>query len=77
MTAEPQAPLHGAKELLGQPLTALATALTQHARPAAGAHPAQEAVHAPAIAFLRLIGSFDRGSVPKSRRADCDSRVIT
>jgi hypothetical protein len=34
-------------------------------------------VHAPAIAFLRLIGSFDRGSVPKSRRADCDSRVIT
>jgi len=53
------------EELGGQPLTALTSAVADHARTTAGAHPAQKTVHAPAIAFLGLVCSLDRGSVPK------------
>src|SRR5206468_302711 len=55
----------GALDLRGQPLTALAPAVAQDARSAAGTHPAQKAVDAPAIPFLGLVGPFDRASIPE------------
>ena len=55
----------GALDLRGQPLAALAPAVAQDARSAAGTHPAQKAVDAPAIPFLGLVGPFDRASIPE------------
>jgi hypothetical protein len=75
--------------LRGQPLATLASAVLDDAHSAPGAHPAQEAVHATAIAFLGLEGSLDggplkessggenRGSVPEPGLGDLDSAHIT
>jgi len=85
--AQPDAPLH--RRLGGQPLATLASAVLHDAHPAPGAHPAQEPVHATAIAFLGLEGSLDggpleesragenRGSVPEPRRSELDSAHVT
>ena len=58
-------------------MTSLAAPVLQHTCPAAGAHPAQEPVHAPAIPFLGLIGAFDRASVPEPIPATSDTHCIT
>jgi hypothetical protein len=98
MPAQPDAPLHSwiapcalrpAARLGGQPLATLASAVLHDTHSAPGAHPAQEAVHATAIAFLGLEGSLDggtleesragenRGSVPEPGHSDLDSAHVT
>jgi len=54
-----------ALDLWRQPLAALAPAVLEDASSAPGAHPAHEAVDAPAIPFLGLVGPFDRASIPE------------
>jgi hypothetical protein len=66
-----------ALDLRRQPLAALAPAGTQNALATARAHPAQEAVNAPAISLLGLIGALDRASVPEQKVATSDSGRIT
>jgi len=58
-------------------MTSLAAPVLQHTCPAAGAHPAQEPMHPPAIPFLGLIGAFDRASVPEPIPATSDTHCIT
>jgi len=62
---------------LGQPLAALAPAITQNASSAARAHPAEKPVDSAAVPLLGLIGSFDRASVPEPKPAPCDTAAIT
>src|SRR6202163_2369302 len=75
--------------LRGQPLATLASAVLHDTHAAPGAHPAQESVHAAAIALLGLEGSLDggpleesrtgenRGSVPEPGRGELDSAHVT
>src|ERR1700686_1051911 len=75
--------------LRGQPLATLASAVLHDTHSAPGAHPAQETVHAPAVALLGLEGSLDggpleesragenRGSVPEAGHSDLDSAHVT
>jgi hypothetical protein len=75
--------------LSGQPLATFASAVLHDTHSAPRAHPAQEAVHAPAVALLGLEGSLDggpleesragenRGSVPEPGRGDPDSAHVT
>src|SRR6059036_1681762 len=62
---------------LGQPLAALAAPAAEHARAAAGAHPAQEAVDTAAVTFLGLVGPFDRASIPDHEKPTRDTAAVT
>ncbi len=62
---------------LGQPLAALAAPAAEHARAAAGAHPAQEAVDTAAVTFLGLVGPFDRASIPDDEKPTRDTAAVT
>src|SRR5258708_12827388 len=50
--------------LRGQPLATLASAVLHDTYSAPGAHPAQEAVHAPAVALLGVERPLDGGPLP-------------
>src|SRR6266851_4866087 len=75
--------------LCSRSLATFASAVLHDAHSAPGAHPAQETVHATAIAFLGLEGSLDggplkesrtgenRGSVPEPGHSDLDSAIVT
>jgi hypothetical protein len=68
-TAEAEAPFYlrrPGRRRSDQPLSAFAAAVAEHVGSAAGAHPAQESVHAPAVPFLGLICSFDRASLAEA-----------
>src|SRR5205807_4162466 len=65
------------RPLRGQPLSALSAAIAKHPSSALGAHPAQKAVDAPAIAFLGLIGPFDRASVAEPNGQTSDTACVT
>src|SRR2546422_8505426 len=65
------------RPLRGEPLSAFSAAIAKHASSALGAHPAQKAMDAPAIAFLGLIGPFDRASVAEATNDPCDTGSIT
>ena len=65
------------RPLRGQPLSPFSAAVTKHAGSAPRAHPAQEAVNAPAVTFLGLIGPFDRASVAEGNGSTNDTGPIT
>src|SRR5438132_5729169 len=65
------------RPLGGQPLSAFSAAIPKHACSTLGAHPAKEAMDAPAVAFLRLICPFDRASLAEPSAVPCDTASIT
>src|SRR3989442_8806351 len=75
----PRDPCHRRREwrLRGQPLSAFSAAIAKHPCPTPSAHPAQEAMDTPAIAFLGLICPFDRASVAEPTNHPCDTGSIT